>query len=115
MWRRALGNLPPKGKLLTQRKVIRAKRDALIGKWNMKKVQSTDKNGKLVTKQFFWLDAIRALVDAIIPVCLMECLQPKLAPFEEVPVQFEVRILVFLTLRVESKASLSTPRRILKS
>lgn len=108
VWRRALGNLPAKGKVLAQRKVNRAKRDDLIGKWNLKEVQSTDKNGKLVTKQFFWLDAIRALVDAIIPVYLMECLQPKLAPKRLID-EAEVRL---LDLEAELVGGVSDAREV---
>ena len=80
VWRKALGVLPSKGKVLDQRNVTRKKCTDLLGEWHRAERTKEDADGKKVVTEQFWLDPIRELVEAIAPVYIMESLQPPLAP-----------------------------------
>jgi outer membrane murein-binding lipoprotein Lpp len=78
-WRKKL-KLPDRLETRVEKNKMREEQEALLGKWQRTENIREGKSGKMVVFESFWLDLVRVLTDAILSICLMESMQPKLAP-----------------------------------
>lgn len=53
VWRHMLGSLPSKNRVLEQRKVFRARKEASIGEWQRAEREVTTKDGKSIVNEFY--------------------------------------------------------------